>query len=338
MFSTWHREDHLPNAVGNAAQIMLGQAATGIMLGLNAEAWDVIPRAHNWLLDSAARGEIFGHPPAYFDMGRAEALGLTSWLLGHDARGAFAEAVRRHRTAIADPRRSRPLTQQDLLDHHLPDLVRDCFSAGQYELGAATFAQYIGPPPVDGAAVRTPVELAGWLCRAQNYQATAAWVAVGSRVLGDRILSWMDRGQGLETALWLKVVFFDSGAALTPAAALRRGGELIGALPVDPLASVLLESLGDPVDLDLFAGFVGTVGAAVLPIGTVITIDSEDRAPLSVTVTEPEITTSLNRAISAALEESGPEHLADRLTEAVRGRLVDVDGETPVAIRTIHIS
>ena len=157
-------------------------------------------------------------------------------------------------------------------------------------------------------------------------------------MLNERLLDWLDRGQGLDAALWLKVVFVDSGAALTPSDAMRRGGELLGALPIDPLARVMRESLGDPIDLDLFAGFLGVAGGTALLPGAVITAEFTDTPPLSVPVTEPELTTSLDRAVAAALAGSSETSLSDRLTEGARGRLVDVDGSTPITLHRITIS
>jgi hypothetical protein len=331
------RARYLPDGVGRAASTALGHAVRAMMLGQEEAARAVVERSHAWLIDSVARGEVVGEPPAYPAMLRSQALALATWLVRgvSDAR-IFADAVRQHRQALRDLERAGETSADTLVQGYLPDLVRDCFSAGAYELGERIYTRHLGPPPQDPAQVDTPLQLAGWLCREVGHlRPPAAWVAVGSRVLGQFLLDWLDVGQGLRAALWVKVVYADSGAALTPADALRRGGELTGVLPSDPLAEVMLDSLGDPVDMELLGGFLAAVGTAAG--GRTVTAEFEDHEPLRLPVVEPEVTTGLDDAIAAAVAADRPGSLAERLTEAARGRVVDVDGRTPLTLRRIAI-
>jgi hypothetical protein len=162
-------------------------------------------------------------------------------------------------------------------------------------------------------------------------------VSVGERVLCEQLLDWLDRGHGVTAAMWLWLVHGESGAALNPVEALRRGGELIGARPGDPLAPLLRDSLGDPVDVDLFAGFLSAVAGAALPAGSALTADLVDLPPLVALAEEPELTTELDVAIRAALPAYDAP-LEDRLASAVRGRLVAPDGETPVVLERVRVS
>jgi hypothetical protein len=336
------RAEYLPNAVGTAARDALGQAVTALVLGMDDAAWPVVAITRDWLADSEARDERVGSRPEYWAMLRSEALGLAAWLLDGDPGDAFATAVSRHESGLVDRDGTRPLSREDLVHLHLPDLVRDCFTAGRYRLGVEAYSRFLGPVPATSAEVDTPVRLAGWLCaEVGRFGDPADWLAVGGRVLRHPVVDWLERGRGVEAGLWLRLLFFDSGAASTPAEALRRGGQLVGALPVDPLAAVLLDSLGDPVDLDLFTGFVAAVGAAALAPGSVVTLDVAEHAPVRVEVGEPELVTGLDRAIAAALAAlTSPSTgtLPDRLADAVRGRLVAADGQTPLLLRQIRVS
>jgi hypothetical protein len=182
------------------------------------------------------------------------------------------------------------------------------------------------------------LELAGWLCQElSRWRAPADWVHVGERVLGDRLLDGLERGEAVALALWLKLVYADSGAAVTPTEALRRGGQLAGARPEDPLARLLLDSLGDPVDLDLFIGFLMSVAAQALPLGTV-EVDLAEAPPLSVVAEPVERPSELDEAVASALREPYDGDLGERLAAAVRGRLVAPDGETPLVLAGIRIS
>jgi hypothetical protein len=339
------REDYLPHAVGNAARLTLGTAVTALMLGLEEEARPAIERCHRWLLDSVARGESFGDPPEYFAMRRQEALALATGLVGEPSAQMFGEAARLQRQAVDD----------------LPGLVRDCLSAGMYELGVAAYARHAaGRPPPEGAEVDTPLQLAAWLCQELAAgRPPAAWLAVGTRVLRDRIADWATRGQGLAAAAWLKVVFWDSGATLSPAETLRRGGELLGAVEPSPLAGVLLDSLGDPVDVDLFGGFLAATGAALLraghaavddppPPGTLLVAEFAGRPLLVVPVAAAVVLTGLDEAVTAALFQEAARlgggapprkvrlrRLLDSIAAAARGRVVDADGPTLLALRQV---
>jgi hypothetical protein len=332
------RADLLPNSVGNTAFLHLEKVATAAVLGLEVDE-NVLEQDRRWLEDSVTRGEVFGDPPDYFTMVHCEALALSTWMLtGRTDEEVFAEAVRRHELALGQMAAAGQITADGTMRDYLPDLVRDCLSAGLFHRGVASYTRHAGPPPQEPDSVETPLQLAAWLCHElDRFAPPAAWVAVGSRVLRPVLLDWLDRGQGVEAALWLKVVFADSGAALTPVEALRRGGELIGALPADPLADVMLESFGDPVDVDLFAGFLAAAGGAAGLDGATITVEFDDRPPLVIAVTEPEITTSLDEAIVAALAVPHPGSLTGRLTTAARGRIVDIDGHTPLELSRITI-
>ena len=339
VYSAWEREDFLPDSVGSSAELMLTTAAAAPIAGVEEErAGELVTKAHAWLLDSMARDERVGEHPVFFAMTRARALGLSQWLLGEESEAAFSQTVRLHQQYLAQHRPSDP----DLLQDHLRDLVRDCLAADRPALGAEVYRRLVGTPPSSSEEVRTPLELAGWLCeRLSGWQQPPDWVPAGERVLDGWLAGQLQNGQAREVALWLKLVYADSGAALSAHEALRRGGQLIGAQPADPLARLLLESLGDPVDLDLFTGFLVSVVAQARPGGTI-----EVRLADAPTVLVPdqsgeiepgEETAELDRAVAAALRTPYDGGLCERLAAAVRGRLVAVDGRTPLTLEGIRL-
>jgi hypothetical protein len=318
----WRLEDQPAGGVGNAARVALGQAVTAMVLGMEDDAWPVVRRARDWLAEAEVRHERQGDRPAYFAAVRAEALGLATWLLGEDPGDAFARACRRH-----DP-------TWDVA----PELVRDCLLAGQPAIGAELYRRLGGPPAI-ADAVETPLELAGWLCDGvSRLQPPASWVAVAERVLRGVLADWIDRGHGVEAGLWLALAYGASGATLTPGEAVRRGAELVGARPTDPLARVLRESLGDPVDVDLFTGFLATVGAVALPEGTRLTAELLGHASVTVVAESFGDDSGLDREVAAALAAPYAVGLAERLAAAVRGRLLAPDGETPVSVARVSLS
>jgi hypothetical protein len=334
VYSSWERPDFLPDTVGSAGEQMLAAVARALILGAGDDDEPLLVKAHAWLEDSAARDERTRDHPAYHAMLRAQALGLSGWLLGEESREHFSEAVRLQQEHL---RSDRP-DADTLHELHLPDLVRDCLAADRPALGAEIYERLVGPHPDSSADVHTPLELAGWLCKElSGINVPADWVAVGERVLAGRLLDELERGRAVEIALWLKLVYADSGAAVTPTEALRRGGQLAGARPEDPLARLLHESLGDPVDLDLFTGFLASVAAYAVP-GGAIRVDLAELPPVTVSGEPLDDTRELDEAVAVALREPYDGDLADRLAAAVRGRLVAPDGVTPVVLAGIRIS
>ena len=316
------REDHLPRSVGHAATLMLDAAVKGWITGLEDEARPVVRRAREWLEDSVARGEDFGDPPEYFALIRAHALAIACWMDGAPADRWFRETFRRRAKRFGA--------------HHdeLADYVRDCLAAGEHAAGAAAYRERVGPPPADANDVHTPLELAAWLC-ARRTVPRDEWVACVERVIRDPLADWLRHGQGIDAAAWLKVALADS----PPAEALRRARELLerGDCP-NALAGVLLESLGDPIDVDLFAGFLAAVGAAVSDDAgpSFLVASFEDRFPLVVPIAPADVTSGLDDAVRAAIEaEPAPlPELLDAIAAAARGRIVNTAGE-PLLLRDI---
>jgi hypothetical protein len=344
-------------ALGTAATLALGEAVVGWVVGLEEQARPVAVRALRWLQESEASEESSGQPPSYFAMLRAEAIAVATWLLTDEHPGAlFAAALPRHEQAIADL--AAPLSHAELRAGYLPDYVRDCFSAGQAERGAAAYARHGGRPLTSLDDVQTPLELAAWLC-STDAEATS-WAAAGRRVLHPHLGDWLDTGQGLRAAAWLKVVLWDSGATRTADETLRSACLLVAGDGADPLTAALTDSLGDPVDVELFGGFLAAIGAALLRHGTdlvddppqpgaLLVADLAERDPLAVpAAAAPVAETGLDDAVSRALAEvAGPlgerrpggrpwlTDLLDAVAGAARGHVVDTDGQTPLTVRSV---
>ena len=321
--ASWRREDYAPDTIGGMPRMVLGQAVTGLVLGMEDDARPIVRRARDGLAASVARDLRPVNRPEYFAAVRLEALGLATWLLDGNPGDFFADAVRRHPRA------------PDIL----PELVRDCLLAGMPATGVEIYRHVVGTSPAAPQDVTTPLELAVWLCdRLSRLRPPASWVAVAERVLRKYLPVWLDRGHGVEAGLWLALAYAESGAALTLAEALRRGGLLVGALPADPLAAVLLDSLGDPVDVDLFTGFLAAVSSVALPEGSELIVDLLGHAPLTAVAEPSDGTSGLDRAVAAAVATTYNGGICERLAAAARGRLVAADGETPLLLREVRVS
>jgi hypothetical protein len=348
-----------PPPGSNAASMVLGEAVTGWILGLEDEARPVAGRARAWLEESVRRGEGLGETPQFVALRRVEALGVARWMADEPAAAQFAEAVALFEPAFAAQERRRPVSDAELLADYLPDHIRDCVLAGEHRAGAAAYERHGGRPPAGADDVATPLELAAWLCRehaAGRRVDPAVRAATGARVLREPLADWLDHGHGVRAAAWIKLAFSDSGVAPTAREAFARAGELLADDPPGPLATVLAESLGDPVEVDLFGGFLAAVGAALARDGAILVADPppspaflvagfHDRLPLSVAVAPAQTTGGLDEAVAAALAAEAatlpgaPPRLADLLeavADAARGRIVDGEG-APLALHEVAV-
>jgi hypothetical protein len=203
------RAQYLPNAVGNAAVLGLGTAVRGWIVGLEAEAMPLVATYREWLDDSIGRGETFGEPPSYFALLRHQALAVARWLVENESpTDVYRETLALHERAWVDV---------EMHERHLAEFVRDCYEAGECERAGVVAA-------ARGEDVRTELDLAAWACRRPP---AAAIVSAGERVLRGRAEEWLDLGQTLRLAAWLKLVFWDTGAATAPGATLLRTYDLV---------------------------------------------------------------------------------------------------------------
>jgi hypothetical protein len=104
------------------------------------------------------------------------------------------------------------------------------------------------------------------------------------------------------------------------------------------LAAVFTDSFGDPVEVDLFAGFLAGVGSCLAQRGAsgVLVASFTDRFPIAVPVAPAEVTTGLDDAIAAALPSGSLSEALEAVTAAARGRLVDDEGER-VVLRSVKL-
>src|SRR5262245_8324969 len=242
------REDYLPDGVGNAAASALEYVFGASMIGLDEDARPILIRSLDWLRESPHRNKssagMHEYLGPYLAAIRAESLALARWLADDDP-GAeeFGAAVPHWQEALDHLDRDCSPAAAQTRQRCLSALIRDSLSAGWFDAGAAAYLRYVGPLPQSAADVESPADLAGWLCQALGAgDRPAEWVAAGTRVLRENLPEWAVHGHGREAAAWLKLVFWDSGAALTAEEAMHRGGELIGARRLSEVGTVLLDS------------------------------------------------------------------------------------------------
>lgn len=221
-------EQYRPNAVGNAAMLGLATAIRAWIVGLEPEARSIVAKYRHWLEDSIERNETFGDPPSYFALLRHQALALARWLTQNESSpDLYRETIRLHERAWEDLERERSVQPSELRDRYLPEYMRDCYEAGECARATAAYERLGGSPVRSDAEVETELGFGYWACSRQHAP-TDAYVAAGERVLTARLDEWLELGDTLRAAAWLKVVYWNSGTTKTPAETLLRALDILG--------------------------------------------------------------------------------------------------------------
>jgi hypothetical protein len=220
--------EYLPNAVGNAAALGLATAVRAWIAGLEPEAKPLVEKYRRWLEDSIERQETFGDPPSYFAVLRHQALALAWWLAENaSSKELYRETVRLHEQAWEALEREHGVQPGELRDRYLPDYIRDCYEAGECARATAAYESLGGRPVTNDSEVATELELGYWLCKRPD-ASTDAQVAAGRSVLAVRLGEWLDLGDTLRAAAWLKVVFWNSGKTTSPEETFSEARALLG--------------------------------------------------------------------------------------------------------------
>ncbi len=223
--------DYLPNSVGHAAAQALATAIGAWVDGLEQEAHPIVVKARDWLHDSDDRAESFGTPPVSFAVRRARALAVADWLVDNAQPATrYAEAQRLSQIVLGELERSDTIPDGYLVDEALPDYLLDCFSAREFRVGWTTYRSVSGNQIEHVERATSPAELAAALCHEHDAGAAGqppGWAAAGRRVLVRVLPGWLERGQEIRAAAWLKAVFWDCAAVATPAQAITLGREIL---------------------------------------------------------------------------------------------------------------
>jgi len=222
------RQDYLPEGVGNAAVLALGEALVGWIVGLDErEVRPIVERSRDWLVDSLARDERFGDSPESFAAVRMEALAIASWALGEPSQAHYRRAVELQDRAHAVLR----LSDVALRDNYLEDYLVDCVLAGEYQRGADACTRCDVEVPGSESEVTTPLSLAAWISGARAADPALDPTSqppdpqIAARILKGPFAQWLTRGDGMTAAAWSQLIF--CAGAPEPDAAFRAARHLV---------------------------------------------------------------------------------------------------------------
>jgi hypothetical protein len=194
--------EQFPGAVGHAAMLAISIAVRAWLAGLRDQALPVIAQDREWLRQSLASDEQFSDTPLLSAARVADTLALATWLLGEgDDAAAYGDAQSRYQRYLeSDEPRS---------DDAIEDLARLRLSGRDRR-----------PSAHDVATAPSPHA-----------------VAIARRQVATHAQEWLDNGETLRLAAWLKLAYWDNHMTRTPDETLQ---QLCSILPTT------LWSLGSP--------------------------------------------------------------------------------------------
>lgn len=187
-------EKFRPDAVGNAAVLSLLEIVAGWLAGERVRLSEDLDRAVRWLEDAENRREKFGSSPWFHTVRRKRALALARWLRdGNDERDLWLAAGETAAKALS----TRKVSQAEFAEYNLADGMLDFLLAGHRAEGTELAARI---DKVSHAKWPPEARLALECCKVPGSTLPAGW----KDFLQERLRCWLDEGEFIRAACWLK--------------------------------------------------------------------------------------------------------------------------------------
>ncbi|MEI7867578.1 MAG: hypothetical protein WCI11_06780 [Candidatus Methylumidiphilus sp.] len=225
-------EDYFPDFVGNAAVLNLPTVIYGWLCGLQNEVQPLLAKYTAWLENAIEREEHCGdESPAYSSMWRLEAYALCNWLAGNESiKPIYQNIMREHGKYLDELAKLGNLSAKEVKMPSLNDYLRNCFQAGEFATGVDVYESLEGKKPYLSSEEMTEIEFGYWACcqRLDKNWSANKHAEVGSILLQKHLeYDWLEEGQVIQAASWLKMVYWDSGLIRTPLATLLKAYDLM---------------------------------------------------------------------------------------------------------------
>jgi len=203
--------------MGAVAVSTLASVIKITLCGLYEDISPLVPRLLDWL-DRAIENDEKAHDNHDFHrMTLHEAKALGTWVrdgadvpeIWNTAR-QFLDAALRHGNVYS---------RGDMSTAYLDDYLALCYQAGRYEEGIAEYEKYHGVKTLSLQKAPAPRKVAYALClhEARQQFAVEELYQAGRQMLQAYVgETWIDRGQYLRAATWLKIVYWHHDRTLTP--------------------------------------------------------------------------------------------------------------------------
>jgi hypothetical protein len=213
--------------MGNVALSDLNTYVRATLVGLGEELAPIISRSTQWLERAIEKDETLGDPEDFHRAQLHWGLAMSYWLRdGARAEGEWAKAWSYLSTTMSPTGISwkRIDDAGSVLDEAMAFLLQ----AGEYDRGIAEFERYHGPREIKIERTLSPRVLAYAHClhKVRQQFENAALFSAGRKMLRTRLESeWLNVGQNLHAASWLKIVYGDDQENMGPTQTILRAYE-----------------------------------------------------------------------------------------------------------------
>lgn len=211
--------------MGNVAKSTLNATIEMLLVGLHKEIYSVIPRCREWLDYAINNNEELGEE---IDLHRTKlnwARAICEWLEnGWDSPGHWEDARVYEEAAWRFSKR--PWPRNEIISEGLDDYMAFAFQAAEpdegtegYEIAIDMYEHWIGEKPLSLKKLLKPREYAYALCLhyARDQFAKEELFEAGRKMLQANLeKTWLEGGQSIRAATWLKIVYWHNDRSLTP--------------------------------------------------------------------------------------------------------------------------
>lgn len=230
-----HAQDYetCPSKSG-VAESHIGWIAMAHLVGLGDRMLDLAPRAIEGIERAVGSGEVVGPDSLAYYALLFEAKALAQWFLtGENHSATWGEAFD---ARLATQRRyaDEKLSARDR-NSVLDDVLAVALQAGRYAEGIAFHDNLAGPMRLSLHRIKSPRQLAYALCqRAVGHGPVSdhALARAGHQLLRDHLTEpWLQNGQYLRAAMWLKIVHEVANPELKPAEVMLKAYDDMPTVP-----------------------------------------------------------------------------------------------------------
>lgn len=211
--------------MGNIADATLSAAIRMYLVGLHKEISPVIPRCREWLDFAIDNNEDVGENIDFHRASLNWARAICEWLEnGWDSPGHWEEARVYQEAAWRFPKR--PWPRNEIISEGLDDYMAFAFQAAEpdegtegYEIAIDMYEHWIGDKPLSLKKILKPREYAYALCLhyARDQFTREELFEAGRKMLQANLeKTWLEGGQSIRAATWLKIVYWHNDQSLTP--------------------------------------------------------------------------------------------------------------------------
>lgn len=222
------------------------------LVGLDKDIEPALINGNQWRKNSTLK-----HDFSYEFARLGEEFGLSSWMLENKINSdaykqtlnAFDNFYARGYTKVLGPDifnyqlqkfelnqiSGQPFPNDLILKSALDQYLANCIQCGEFERGVALYESAGGNININPKRIKSTLKFGYWVCKQKSQGIEIPiieYISTGERVLRHHLNDplhggWLAYGQSVNAAIWLKIVYWDSGTIKTPLETILKAYDLM---------------------------------------------------------------------------------------------------------------